>query len=82
MKIAYNKRLDDNKFINKEIISLYAKTNEIFLSGSVRGIIVELPGLDGCSCLGGDLNRGDYNSIWAKDFGENGIVLAYIFPGP
>ena len=66
MKIAYNKRLEDNKFINKETISLYAKTNEAFLSDSLRGIIIELPGLDGCSCLGGDLNRGDYDSVRAK----------------
>ncbi|MBP3323218.1 MAG: prolyl oligopeptidase family serine peptidase [Clostridia bacterium] len=73
---------NDKKYINKNTILSYAKTNETFLKGEVKGVIIELPGLDGCSCLGGNLNLGDYDTEHAKDFAEYGIILAYMFPGP
>ena len=38
---------DDSRYINPQTVSFYANTNEAFLEGSVRGIIVELPGLGG-----------------------------------
>ena len=75
-------RYDDSQFINTETISLFANTNEAFLVGSVNGIVLEFPGLGGGSCLGGSMDRGAYASDFAKDFAKNGIVLAYLFPGP
>lgn len=73
---------NDKKYINKNTIQYYAKTNEAFLKGEVKGVIIELPGLDGGSCLGGNLNLGDYDTDHAVDFAKKGILLAYIFPGP
>ena len=78
MKIIY----DDSAFISPDTITLYANTNEVFLTTPVRGIILEFPGLGGGSCLGGTLERQDYDTSYAKAFGEEGIVLAYLFPGP
>lgn len=69
-------------FITPETVSSYANTNETHLKQPVRGIIVELPGLGGGSCLGGSVDRGEYSSDFAVRCGENGIVLAYMFPGP
>lgn len=73
---------DYKQFINPETISFYANTNEKFLAGSVKGIILEFPGLGGGSCLGGSMDRSEYASEYAKDFAKNGIILAYLFPGP
>jgi len=73
---------DDSSYINPESIHIYAKTNEPHLKGEVRGIIVELPGLGGNSCLGGTMESGSYDTVQGKDFGEHGIIIAYIFPGP
>lgn len=76
------KKWDDSGLIREDTVSLYANTNEKFLTGPVKGIVLELPGLDGGSCLGGTLNRQDYEAPHAKRFGEKGILLAYLFPGP
>ena len=75
-------RYDDRKLINHESIPLYARTNEAFLEGDVKGIIVELPGLGGSSCLGGHIDRGDYSSEHAVAWAKMGIALVYMFPGP
>ncbi|MBE6930006.1 MAG: hypothetical protein E7463_06980 [Ruminococcaceae bacterium] len=75
-------RYDDRKLINPETIPLYARTNEAFLEGDVKGIIVELPGLGGSSCLGGLIEMGDYANDHALAFAKKGILLLYIFPGP
>jgi len=74
--------INDNKFINKNTLTTYCNTNEKLLKGKVTGVIVEFPGLGGSSCLGGSVNMGDYDSAFAKRCGENGIILAYMFPGP
>lgn len=76
------KRYDDSRFIHPDTITLYANTNEPFLTLPVRGIIVELPGLGGSSCLGGCIDRGVYDADHAKAYGQKGIVMAYMFPGP
>ena len=74
---------DDSAFIRPDTITQYANTNEAFLTGSVRGIILEFPGLGGGSCLGGTLERRDYDyTPYAKAFASEGILLAYLFPGP
>ena len=41
------------KYINKNTVNLYARTNEALIQTKVTGIIVEFPGLGGNSCLGG-----------------------------
>lgn len=76
------KKYDDSKYINKETYILYCNTNEEFLTASVRGVIVELPGLGGGSCLGGGIERRSYDSDFAVECGEKGVLVAYIFPGP
>ena len=75
-------RFDDSGLINAATISSYANTNEGNLKLPVRGIIIELPGLGGGSCLGGLMERADYATPYAKRFGEKGILIAYLFPGP
>lgn len=78
MKTSYN----DSRFIHAENFLQFCNTNEAFLTLPVKGIVVELPGLGGGSCLGGSMELGSYDSEYAKDFGKNGILLAYMFPGP
>ena len=73
---------DDSKYINKNTITLYANTNEEFLKTPVKGVIVELPGLGGGSCLGGGIERCSYEADFAIECGEKGVLVAYMFPGP
>ena len=73
---------DDSRFINPDTLTQYAKTNEAYLRGPVKGLVIEFPGLDGGSCLGGNLTMGNYDSVYAQDFGANGILLAYLYTGP
>lgn len=68
--------------IDKETISLYARTNEAFLTQPVRGIVLEFPGLGGGSCLGGIQERGDYDTPFSRQCAEQGLLLAYMFSGP
>ena len=70
------------KYINKDTISLYARTNETLIQTKVTGIIVEFPGLGGNSCLGGLMELGTYDGDFAVKCAEKGIVLAYMFCGP
>ena len=77
-----NRIFDDSAYINPGTVTQYANTNEAFLRLPVRGIVLELPGLGGGSCLGGSMERQDYATPQAKSFGEAGIVLACLFPGP
>ncbi len=72
----------DNKYINRDTYLQYANTNEEHLILPLRGVVLELPGLGGGSCLGGSQEIGSYDTEHAKDFGRNGILLAYLFPGP
>ncbi len=73
---------NDSKFINPETVKYYANTNEDYLATPVKGIVIEFPGLGGGSCLGGSMDRMPYHWQHAQDFGKNGIILAYLFPGP
>lgn len=76
--MSYN----DSTYICPDTVKLYANTNEAFLAGKGKGIILELPGLGGGSCMGGSMDLQEYCAPHAKNFAENGIVLAYLFPGP
>jgi len=80
----YNKNqiYDDAQFINEQTLSFYANTNEEVLTLPVKGIVVEFPGLGGSSCLGGNIDMGAYNIYWTERFGEKGIIVTYMFPGP
>ena len=73
---------NDLQYINRDTYLLYANTNESFLTLPLRGIVLELPGLGGGSCLGGFMDMRPYDSEWARDFGKHGILLVYLFPGP
>lgn len=69
-------------YINKDTYNLYAKTNESLINKEVKGLVVEFPGLGGGSCLGGTMDMGVYDGDFAKMCADEGIILAYIFPGP
>lgn len=73
---------DDGGFISKKTITSFANTNEQFLKGSVKGMVVELPGFGGDSCLGGRMNLMPYDTDYAKDFAENGILTVYAVTNP
>ena len=68
--------------INIKTLNFYARTNEKLLKGPVRAIILEFPGLDGGSCLGGVNGTGDYTGNYAAECGEQGALLCYCFTGP
>lgn len=70
------------EYINKDTISLYARTNEKFIDTPIKGILLEFPGLDGGSCLGGINHVGTYDDVFALECARRGIILAYIFTGP
>lgn len=75
----------DGEYINKDTLSYYCVSNEIFIKPEtkVTGIVLEFPGLGGHSCLGGNMdNMFAYSSDFAKECAKKGIVLAYTFPGP
>lgn len=72
----------DNLFINADTISYYCNTNAHLIKGTVRGFVLEFPGLGGGSCMGGNMDQGDYNGGLSEVFAEHGILLAYTFPGP
>lgn len=76
------KNYNNLDIINKDTYLYYANTNEEHLSLPVRGVVVEFPGLGGSSCLGGRIDRGSYTDERTKAYGENGIIVAYMFPGP
>ena len=72
----------NKEYINKETVSLFCNTNESLLAQSARGIVLEFPGLGGDSCLGGKMSREAYVDAYASDLAKEGLILAYIFPGP
>lgn len=85
--IALDKRkekcpMDMKEYINKYTIPYFARTNEEFLKKPVKGILLEFPGLDGGSCLGGRNEVGTYDGAFAVECGQKGIILAYVFTGP
>ena len=75
----------DAKYINKNTVSSYCCTNEALIpeGKTVTGFVLEFPGLDGNSCLGGSMdNMTVYSNAFTKECAEQGIVVAYMFPGP
>lgn len=77
--------VDDARYINKRTVSSYCCTNEALIpeGTAVTGFVLEFPGLDGNSCLGGSMdNMIVYNNSFTKECAGRGIVVAYMFPGP
>jgi dipeptidyl aminopeptidase/acylaminoacyl peptidase len=72
----------DRRFINPTTLSAYCNTNAHLLTTTPRAFVLEFPGLGGGSCLGGCMEQGPYNSPLASFLAEQGILLAYLFPGP
>lgn len=68
--------------IRIETLSYYCNTNEELVRSPIRGIVLEVPGLGGGSCLGGVMERGPMKSRLAKHLGEAGWLLVFAFPGP
>ncbi len=75
-------RLQDHSFIRPDTLHLYCNTNARLLRTPPRAFILEFPGLGGGSCLGGTLDMTPYEHTLAPAFAEQGILLAYTFPGP
>lgn len=46
--------------INKDTLNYFARTNEKILTGPIRGVVLEFPGLGGGSCMGGEDAVGEY----------------------
>ena len=73
---------DDSKWINPQNLLQFCNTNEAFLTLPVKGVVIELPGLGGGSCLGGSMEFSVYDSAYTRELGAKGILAAYLFPGP
>ena len=75
----------DRKFINRDTIDTYCNSNIALIGENtkVTGIVLEFPGLGGNSCLGGNMDTlGTYDNAFTRRCAENGLVAAYMFPGP
>ncbi len=81
--LAYEKyAAEDAKYVNFDTLSLYTRNNIRYLEGEVKGIVVEFPGFGGSSCLGGNVNMGEYSTEFAKNAGKQGILVMYMYCGP
>ena len=72
----------DKKYINKDTLTNYCNTNEHLIVTPVKGFVIELPGLDGNSCMGGNMTLGKNETGVAQELAAHGILHAYAFPGP
>jgi len=68
--------------IREETLSYYCNTNEHLLTSPPRGIVIEVPGLGGGSCLGGSMEIGPYQGDLAGRCAAAGLILAFVFIGP
>lgn len=75
----------DAQYINQDTISSFCNTNERLIPEGtpITGLVLEFPGLDGNSCLGGTMEMQDcYENGFTSECAKNGIIVAYLFPGP
>ena len=70
------------EYINRDTVYYYARTNESFLQQTIKGILLEFPGLGGGSCLGGLDEMGTYDTDFSRKCAAEGVILAYIYTGP
>jgi len=68
--------------ISKETLNYFAATNASLIRGDIKALVMEFPGLDGGSCLGGQTRVGALESGYAIRLARKGILLAYPFIGP
>ena len=68
--------------INKDNLHFFAADNYELIDGEVRGLVMEFPGLDGGSCLGGQTHVGPLKSGYAVRCARRGLLLVYPFVGP
>ena len=80
MFLAYAQ--NDRDYINAQTLELYCNTNAHLLMSPPSAFVLEFPGLGGGSCLGGSMDLAPYNGPLPVFFAENGILQAYVFPGP
>lgn len=69
-------------FISKENVNRFCSTNEKYLQGEIKKLVVEFPGFDGNSCLGGNFNFQENDSGFAQVMGAQGILTVYVYTGP
>ena len=74
--------MDYRECINKDTLNYFARTNEKVLTGPIRGVVLEFPGLGGGSCMGGVDAVGEYTAAYGLRCGRENILLAYVFTGP
>ena len=74
--------MDFSKCINRDTLPYFASTNEMVLTGPVRAVVLEFPGLGGGSCMGGQDAVGPYTAPYGLYCGHENILLAYVFTGP
>lgn len=74
--------MDYKQSINKDTLNYFARTNEKILTGPIRGVVLEFPGLGGGSCMGGENAVGEYTGAYGLRCGHENILLAYVFTGP
>lgn len=74
--------MDYRQCINKNTLNYFARTNEKILTGPIRGVVLEFPGLGGGSCMGGVDSVGEYTAAYGLRCGRENILLAYVFTGP
>jgi len=70
------------QMISKENLEYFAATNASLIKGDILGLVIEFPGLDGGSCLGGQTHVGELTSGYAIRCAQRGILLVYPFVGP
>ena len=68
--------------INAKTLNDFARTNEHSLTGPIRGVALEFPGLGGGSCMGGVDAVGESTSYYALRCAHENILSAYVFTGP
>lgn len=68
--------------INKDNLQYFAATNRELIKGGIKAVVIEFPGMDGGSCLGGQTRVGELRSGYAIRCAQRGILLVYPFVGP
>jgi len=74
----------DSWFVNASNYTQFCNSNETLLKGPPRGIVLEFPGLDGGSCLGGGQALGTYEKSrtgFPEATAKAGLVHVYLTPG-
>ena len=74
--------MNTKSVINRDTLNYFARTNERMLTGPIRGVVLEFPGLGGGSCMGGIDAVGENTSLYALRCAHENLLQAYVFTGP